>query len=140
MVVIHSSTTVFGRNLIAPRSVIHQVKPILAGHVAMLELFIDQKSQQLIYFVSRFLRGQIPHQELHLFIWDTLEEWAQLQISHHTPANFREQVFWHVLYQLEYWSEQELLRDKILRKKLHNCLGYLRGKVCLPLDCVGVRP
>lgn len=106
----------------------------------MLDVFIEQKSQQLIYYVSRFLRGQIPHRELHLFIWDTLEEWAQLQVSLSTPANFREQVFWHVLYQLEYWSEQELQRDKILRKQLQNCLGYLRGKVCLPLDCVGIRP
>jgi hypothetical protein len=112
----------------------------LAGQVAMLDVFIEQKSQQLIYYVSRFLRGQIPHQELHLFIWDTLEEWAQLQVNYHTPANFQEQVFWHVLYQLEYWSEQELQHDKVLRKQLHNCLGYLRGKVCLPLDCVGIRP
>lgn len=106
----------------------------------MLELFIEQKSQQLVYFVSRFFRGQIPHRELHLFVWDTLEEWAQLNINQQQPATFREQVFWHVLYQLEYWSEQELEQDKILRKQLQNCLGYLQGKVCPPLDCVGVRP
>ena len=106
----------------------------------MPEQFIEQKSQQLIFYISRYFRGRLPHSELHLFIWDTLEEWAQLQVHHHTPATFRENVFWHVLYQLEYWSEQELQRDKILRKQLQNCLGYLRGKVCLPLDCVGVRP
>ena len=106
----------------------------------MLQSFIDDKSQQLIYFVSRFFRGQLPHRELHLFVWDTLEEWSQLRIRSWRPETLREQVFWHVLYQLEYWSEQELQRDKILRKQLQNCLGYLRGKVCLPLDCVGIRP
>lgn len=106
----------------------------------MLESFIDNKSQQLIYFVSRFLRGQLPHRELHLFVWDTLEEWAQLKISRHIPATFREQVFWHVLYQLEFWSEQDLRHDRILRRQLQRCLGYLRGKTRLPQDCVGIRP
>lgn len=106
----------------------------------MLESFIDNKSKQLIYFVSRFFRGQLPHRELHLFVWDTLEEWAQLKISRHIPATFREQVFWHVLYQVEFWSEQDLRHDRILRRQLQLCLGYLRGKTRLPQDCVGVRP
>ncbi len=106
----------------------------------MVELFIAQKSQQLVFFVSRYLRGQLPHTELHLFIWDTLEEWAQLRVRTKNPQNFHEQVFWHVLHQLEYWPESELQHDKCLRKHLQRCLGFLRGKIAVPYDCVGVRP
>ena len=58
----------------------------------MLEQFFIDKSQQLVFYVSRYLRGQLPHREIHLFIWDTLEEWSQLQILNHTPANRQEQV------------------------------------------------
>jgi hypothetical protein len=106
----------------------------------MVEMFIAQKSQQLVYFVSRYLRGQLPHAELHIFIWDTLEEWAQLRVGAQVPQSFHEQVFWHVLHQLEYWPESRLQHDKILRKQLQRCLGFLRGKTEVPNDCVGVRP
>jgi hypothetical protein len=106
----------------------------------MLELFFSEKSQQLVFYVSRYLRGQLPHQEIHLFIWDTLEEWAQLQILNHTPANQQEQVFWHLLHQLEYWSETELKQDRLLRKKLQYCVGFLQGKAEIPFECIGIRP
>jgi hypothetical protein len=106
----------------------------------MVEMFIAQKSQQLVFFVSRYLRGQLPHAELHLFIWDTLEEWAQLRVGIQEPQTFHEQVFWHVLHQLEYWPESRLQHDKLLRKQLHQCLGFLRGKAEVPIDCVGIRP
>lgn len=106
----------------------------------MLEPFIEQKSRQLVFYVSRFLRGRLPHTELHLFVWDTLEEWSQLRLKVRRPESIREQVFWHLLYQIEYWSEPELTQNQRLRRELQYCLSFLHGYGQLPLYCIGVRP
>ncbi|MCH8538037.1 MAG: hypothetical protein LAT66_09735 [Alkalimonas sp.] len=106
----------------------------------MLEQFIEHKTQQLIYYASRFFRGRMPHTELHLFIWDTLEEWAQFGVQLKTPQSLREQVFWHLLHQLEFWPEQQLITDHVLRQNIQHCLSYLKGCGAIPLDCVGIRP
>lgn len=106
----------------------------------MLEPFIEQKSRQLIFYLSRFLRGRLPHRELHLFVWDTLEEWSQLRLKVWRPETLREQVFWHLLYQIEYWSEPELKQNPKVRRELQYCLSFLHGYGQLPCCCVGVRP
>jgi hypothetical protein len=106
----------------------------------MFEQFIEQKSQQLIYYVSRFFRGQLPYAELRIFIWDTLEEWSQLDVRDKAPETMQEQVFWHLLHQLEYWPEQELKQNKRLKRALQHCLAFLCGKATVPSRCVGVRP
>lgn len=106
----------------------------------MAILFIEEKSRQLVFYASRFLRGQLPHNELHLFIWDTLEEWAALCGEPLTPPSYQERVFWHLLHQLEYWPEQQLLQDKHLKRNLQLCLGFLAGKGLRPHNCIGVRP
>lgn len=106
----------------------------------MLDTFLEQKSKQLVFFLSRYLRGQLPHRELHLFVWDTLEEWAQLHISNKVPQSFREMVFWHLIYQLELCTEAELKSSRRLRRELYQCMGYLLGKTQGPAAFVGVRP
>lgn len=106
----------------------------------MTKNFIDEKSRQLVFYASRFLRGQLPHNELHLFIWDTLEEWAALSNRPLSPPAYQERVFWHLLHQLEYWPEQQLLHNKKLKRNLQLCLGFLAGKGLRPQNCVGLRP
>ncbi len=106
----------------------------------MLEAFLEQKTNQLVFYLARYLRGQLAHREMHLFIWDTLEEWASMNISNKTPQSFREMVFWHLLYQLELCSETELKTDRKLRHQLQHCMGFLQGKAPVPADFVGIRP
>tara|TARA_R110002126_G_scaffold119373_11_gene260251 strand:- start:3651 stop:3971 length:321 start_codon:yes stop_codon:yes gene_type:complete len=106
----------------------------------MTERFIELKSQQLVYYVSRFLRGRLPHSELHIFVWDTLEEWSQLRLRAGAPGSLRERVFWHLMHQLEYWPASSLQQDRALRRNIQDCLCFLRGKGLCPLDCIGVRP
>lgn len=106
----------------------------------MTERFIELKSEQLVYYVSRFLRGRLAHSELHLFVWDILEEWSQFRLLGGTPGSLRERVFWHLLHQLEYWSVESLQQNRQLRQNIQDCLCFLRGKGHCPLDCIGVRP
>jgi hypothetical protein len=106
----------------------------------MSERFIELKSQQLVYYVSQFLRGRLAHSELHLFIWDTLEEWSQFQLLAGTPNSLRERAFWHLLHQLEYWPAHSLQQNYQLRADIQHCLSFLCGQGRCPLDCIGVRP
>lgn len=106
----------------------------------MSDPFIEQKSQQLIFYISRYFRGKLPHSELHLFIWDTLEEWALLSKASRAPFTHRECVFWHLIHQLEYWPDDVLREDKQLRRKIQDCICYLKGHGIAPVDCIGVRP
>ena len=106
----------------------------------MLTPFIEIKSQQLIYYVSRYFRGRLPYCELHLFIWDTLEEWGQHKPIYPEECSSQERVFWHLLHQLEYWPEQNLQHDQHLRKNIQHCLCYLKGYGIAPANCVGIRP
>lgn len=106
----------------------------------MLMSFIEQKSKQLVFYVTRFLRGQLPHRELHLFVWDTLEEWGQFKIQNKDPSDPQERVFWHLLHQLEFWSESQLRYDRKVRRHLHHAIACLQGKRQVRLEFVGVRP
>ncbi|MBU1309171.1 hypothetical protein MN202_02490 [Rheinheimera muenzenbergensis] len=106
----------------------------------MPDSFIEHKSQQLIFYISRYFRGRLPHSELHLFVWDTLEEWAQLTAELQLPYNHKERVFWHLIHQLEYWPDQALRENKKLRRNIQDCICFLKGRGVAPSDCVGVRP
>jgi len=106
----------------------------------MSDQFIEQKSQQLIFYISRYFRGRLPHSELHLFVWDTLEEWAQLKSDWSEPYSHKETVFWHLIHQLECWPDLTLREDKKLRRNIQDCICYLKGRGIAPPDCVGVRP
>ena len=101
--------------------------------------FIDQKAKQLSYYVNAFWRREIPHNELQLFFWDTLEEWTQVN-DRSQPYSQKERVFWHVLHQLHYWPESKLASDRFLRDELYSCLQYLDGRGLCPFDCIGIRP
>ncbi len=106
----------------------------------MAERFITMKSMQLVFYASRFLRGQLPHRELHLFIWDTLEEWAALKHPPSSPPRQQERVFWFLLHELDYWPEQQLRHNKKLKRNLQLCLGFIAGKTARPENCLGHRP
>lgn len=102
--------------------------------------FIQRKSSQLPFYIRGFWDKKIPHSELDLFFWDTLEEWAQITDREGEPYSQRERVFWHLLHQVHYWPEQKLMSDPYLRSELVTCLDYLEGEGEYPLDCVGIRP
>ena len=66
--------------------------------------FIDVKSSQVCFFLQAFWHQDLPHRELQLFFWDTLEEWNQIKTITNLPYTRREQVFWHLLQQIHFWK------------------------------------
>lgn len=106
-----------------------------------IEQFVNQKSQQLCFYMDAFWLGELPHQELQYYFWDTLEEWSLVNASPLLPYSHKERVFWHIMYQIHFWSELELHDNVCLRDELLTCLNYLSDEVkSCPFDCVGVRP
>lgn len=106
----------------------------------MLNSFVDTKAAQLCFYLRGFWQEEIPHTELEIFFWDTMEEWSLVDYQQDQPYTPKERVFWHVLHQLHYWSEEKLRHDPTMVNELSNCLVFLEGKGVCPLDCVGIRP
>lgn len=102
--------------------------------------FIDVKSSQVCFFLQAFWHQDLPHQELQLFFWDTLEEWNQIKTITNLPYTRREQVFWHLLQQIHFWPEDELRHNEYLCDELRNCVHYLLHEGLCPFDCIGIRP
>ncbi len=102
--------------------------------------FIDEKAKQLCYYLRAFWQGDLPHTELELFFWDTLEEWSQVNYQLDQPYSQKERVFWHLLHQIHFWAEEKLAYDNYLVEELANCIVFLEGKGICPFDCVGIRP
>ncbi len=106
----------------------------------MLLSFVDAKANQLCFYLRGFWQSIIPHSELDIFFWDTLEEWSLVNYDLDQPYTERERVFWHTLNQLHFWTEEKLKSDPLLIEELDRCLAFLEGKGICPLDCAGVRP
>jgi hypothetical protein len=102
--------------------------------------FVDNKARQLAFYTKAYFSHQIPYSEVDLYLWDTLEEWAHVSIKKEEPYTTKERVFWHLLHQISFWSENMLENDKYLRGELTNCSNYLEGAGRFPIDCVGIRP
>lgn len=105
-----------------------------------IEQFVNSKSQQLCFYLNAFWHRDLPHQELQYYFWDTLEEWTLVNASPSQPYSHKEQVFWHLMYQIHFWSETELHQNTSLCDELRNCLHYLADEGNCPFDCIGVRP
>lgn len=102
--------------------------------------FINDKARQLCFYLRAFWQGDIAHSELELFFWDTLEEWGQVRYSLEQPYSQKERVFWHLLHQIHFWSEDKLMYDNYLVEELANCMLFLEGSGFCPIDCIGIRP
>jgi hypothetical protein len=102
--------------------------------------FVNKKAKQLCFYLKAFWRNELPAQELELFFWDSMEEWGQISFAFSQPYTQQERVFWHLLHQVHYWSEDKLRNDTYLLDELKNCVNFLEGEGMCPLDCVGIRP
>jgi len=105
-----------------------------------VQYFVDSKAKQLCFYLKAFWLGELPLEELELFFWDSMEEWGQIDYTLTQPYTPKERVFWHLLHQAHFWSEEKLKYDQYLVEELSNCVAFLEGKGMRPFDCVGIRP
>ncbi|WP_016954805.1 hypothetical protein [Catenovulum agarivorans] len=108
--------------------------------VVKVDQFIELKSKQLVFYVRAFLARQVDYAELDLFIWDTLEEWAQVTVEQNETYSEKERVFWHLIHQISFWPKDTLLTDTLLIDELSICADFINGQGGFPMDCIGVRP
>lgn len=113
----------------------------LSIYILTPELFIKQKAQQLVYIVNQLMEQAIPFSEVHIIIWDILEEWSRLDKDDTDTLSDFERVFWHLFYTIQFETEGDLASNKHLRLSINKCCQYLKNpKLTTPQGCVGVRP
>lgn len=105
-----------------------------------IEIFINDKISQLMYFLEALLKNSVHHTEIENFIWDCFEEWGQLNVTDETPGSTRERVFWHLIHELKLGTISNLADDKDLAEEITLCLEFLKGHGTYPIHCVGWRP
>ncbi|MGI1944149.1 hypothetical protein [Shewanella glacialipiscicola] len=101
--------------------------------------FIDNKAPQLAFYGKAFLNGELDFQEIQLYLWDTLEEWQQLNSTGEAQSEM-EKVFWHLLHSFNQWPDYVIRGNQYLRKQVNDCCDYLSLGGRVPQGCVGIRP
>lgn len=105
-----------------------------------VDVFINEKSRQLCFYLRGFWNHDIAYTELELFFWDILEEWSQVEYDLAQPYSSKERAFWHLLHQMHFWDVEKLMHDQEIIDELQRCASYLEGHGTCPQDCVGIRP
>lgn len=102
--------------------------------------FINEKSDLLINSFNQFLMHKTSYDVLTDLVWDILHGWQSLDVTEDTVSGPKEQVFWHMVFELQYWDKASLSNDNYLRKKLYSCVLYLQQQKDFPDGCIGLRP
>lgn len=106
----------------------------------LVQNFIDNKAEQLVFYLRSFWQDKLPYAELECFLWDTFEEWSLVKNQQSQPYSHKERIFWHVLHQAHYWEEPLIRNDDCIKEQLSMCVLFLEGQGLCPLDVVGIRP
>jgi len=102
--------------------------------------FVNEKAGQLVSLFNQFLLTGENHNALVELTWDILLDWQRLDTSEEKNLTTKERVFWHILFELQYWDKDFLLHSKKIRSELYNCALYLEREKQIPVNCVGIRP
>ncbi|MCM2680554.1 hypothetical protein [Echinimonas agarilytica] len=101
--------------------------------------FVTQKAHAMSFYVDGMLNDTVPFSELQIFIWDSLEEWRQVDHDSHKQSE-QESVLWHLFHLLERWPESALRGNMFLRKQLLDGVMFLKHQGPMLLNCHGIRP
>jgi hypothetical protein len=101
--------------------------------------FIDNKAPQLGQFGKAFLNNQLDFNEIQLYLWDTLEEWQQLNPQGDAQSDI-EKVFWHLIHAFDKWPDWTIRGNQFLRQQITDCCDFLTLEGPCPTGCHGNRP
>jgi len=102
--------------------------------------FVDEKSEQLAFFLESYWRDGIAFNEMERFIWDILEEWSTVLNTDQQMYSHKERVFWHIIYQIQFVGGHSLRHEASIRDEVQLFTLYLKGGAPCPLDVIGMRP
>ena len=107
--------------------------------VSRVHDFVESKSAATSFYIENMLAGLLPFSELEIFLWDTLEEWNQLDIDSHYVSE-QEQVLWHLFHIIKRWPESTLRSNVFLRQQLTQGALFLKQQGPMLVSCNGIRP
>jgi len=106
----------------------------------VIEQFINDKTTQIIAYISAVIDLSIHYTELDQFILDTMDEWTLLSVRDEMPGSAKERVFWHLVHEISLHGAQALNSDLFFRSEITTCLDFFSGRGSYPIDCIGWRP
>ena len=102
--------------------------------------FVHFHSPTLAKHAKELLLNQIDVEQYHQYYWLLLAQWQQLNlVSNQTPQN-QENVFWHLLFELDHWSIEQLRGNHSLKQHLLACCDFIQGDGPMPSNCIGLAP
>lgn len=105
------------------------------------EIFVKNKARQLVYVVNQLINQAIKYEEVHLILWDILEEWAALNKNNEQKVSDFESVFWYLFFIIQFEDEKDLTQNKQVHSKIIQCCNYLSAPTStVPQGCIGIRP
>lgn len=108
--------------------------------VLLVSEFVDQKAEQLAFYLESYWQDGVAFREMDNLIWDIFEEWSTINNRQQQMYTHKERVFWHIIYQIQFVGEHNLRHDAFIRDEIQQYTLYLKaGKPC-PLDVIGMRP
>lgn len=102
--------------------------------------FVNEKSEILANYFNLFIMKELTDTQLDHFLWDTLKEWDQLNIQDESVGSCKEEVFWHLLFELKNWSGNQILSNTSLQQLLTSSAMFLKDQGNKPAYCIGIRP
>lgn len=106
----------------------------------LVKAFVDKRSEQLINIMQGFWHENLSYGELETFLWDTLDEWSEIENTQSQLYTHKERIFWHVFHETQFVSAATLQNDNVLKNQIAFCLEFLHTEKACPLDVVGMRP
>ncbi|MEM0909938.1 MAG: hypothetical protein AAGJ37_03130 [Pseudomonadota bacterium] len=104
-----------------------------------VQAFINDKSKLVTHYVNGYWDSKITYDELQRFLWDTLEEWSEVDTKQFEAYTHQERIFWHIFQMLQQ-SENHMLSSEPICSEVECLLGYLNKEGLCPIDVVGMRP
>lgn len=105
-----------------------------------IELFINEKIEQIKCYFNAVKEQKITSTELDYFVDNTMAEWTLLNVTDEQPDSLKEKVFWHVIFEFNLNNTHKIFTDNELLNDLQACFAYLSGLGNMPKHCVGWRP
>lgn len=102
--------------------------------------FITEKSIELIALTDYFLTHDSGYDALIETTWDILGSWQQVQVNQDIPMSDKEEVFWHLIFELQYWPKQHIIDSSAIKATLRQCIRFLTDLEAKPPKCIGIRP
>lgn len=103
-----------------------------------MKTILNEKLEELIKLIKKFLTFQVGVHELSQFAWETIAFFSSAEKDNLPSHEKFEPEFWYAIWQIQHLAGEP--DDSLLRSQINKTLDYLERKQTLPKEYAGTRP